>query len=52
MYALFKDDKQISKSHKRKICCVIEALERKLIVSNPRWGAFWWCSIKKIEKSK
>lgn len=38
MYALFKEDKQISKAHKYRICVIIEALERKLYVNAYRYG--------------
>jgi hypothetical protein len=33
MYALFKDGKQISKSHAHRLCAIIEAYERGAVVT-------------------
>jgi hypothetical protein len=35
MYALFKDDKQISKAHSTQEAAAVEAYERKLVID---WG--------------
>lgn len=33
MYALFRHDKQISKAHKHKLCAIIEAYERGVVMT-------------------
>lgn len=33
MYALFKHNKQISKAHPHRLCVVVEAYERKLVMT-------------------
>lgn len=55
MYALFKNDKRISKWHSHHISAAIEAFERKLVVTDGRrWNCpGWLCngvSIKKAAK--
>ena len=48
-YALFINEKQISKSHSTYDAAEIEAYERKLVGSNPRHGEFLMgCKIKEV----
>lgn len=51
-YALFKDGKQISKTHSTEEAVEVEAYELDMVASNPRHGAFLMgCEIKEVEET-
>lgn len=49
MYAVFKNDKRVSKYYPYRIQAVIHAFEHRLVVTSRRYGLFFDCEIKHIK---
>ena len=49
MYAIFENGKQISKFHKHRICALIEAYERGMVVCSRQRDYLAGCEIREVK---